>query len=66
MDLTVKFGTQGLFEKLGVIEVAGETIPLILTGNLKDKYGGTPIEGQDCAWTLKQGKKIQLLAQGFN
>jgi len=58
MDLTLKFDTQGLFEKLGLIEVAGDTIPLTLTGNLEGEYGGIPIEGHNCIWILKQGKKI--------
>jgi len=29
-------------------EVAGQTIPLTITGNLKDEYGNTQIKGQDC------------------
>ena len=55
MDLTLKFDTQELVSCLALEEVAGETIPLTLTGNLKEE-DGMPIEGQDCVRVLKQGK----------
>jgi len=56
LDLTLKFETQELIEQLDLNEVAGETISLTISGNLKEKDGGMPIEGQDCVWVLKQGK----------
>ena len=48
MDLTLKFDTQELVSCLALEELAGETIPLTLTGNLKEEAGGTPITGEDC------------------
>jgi|GEM_PF-1624813 len=59
LDLTLKFKTQDLVETLwlDLEEIAGETIPLILTGNLKEEEGGTPIEGSDCIRILTTGKK---------
>ena len=48
IDLTLKFDTQELVSSLQLDNVAGETIPLALTGNLKAENGGTPIEGKDC------------------
>ena len=50
MDLTLKFDTQELVSCLVLEEVAGETIPLTLTGNLKEEVGGIPITGEDCVW----------------
>jgi hypothetical protein len=50
MDLTLKFDTQELVTTLKLDEVTGETILLILTGNLKEEYGETPIKGEDCIW----------------
>jgi hypothetical protein len=57
LDLTLKFDTQELVETLGLSDEAGNTIRLTLTGNLKEEEGGTPIEGEDCIWVLKTGKK---------
>jgi hypothetical protein len=48
MDLTLKFNSQELVADLELDGVIGETIPLILTGNLKDEFGGIAIEGSDC------------------
>lgn len=48
LDLTLKFKTQELVETLYLDEFAEQTIPLILTGNLKEGEGGTPIRGVDC------------------
>ena len=48
MDLTLKFDVQELIQVLELDTLAGETIPLILTGNLKEEDGGTPFKGQDC------------------
>jgi hypothetical protein len=55
MDLTLKFDTQELVSCLALEEVAGETIPLTLTGNLKEEDGGTPITGEDCLRILNPG-----------
>jgi beta propeller repeat protein len=55
MDLTLKFDTQELVSCLALEEVAGETIPLTLSGNLKEENGGTPITGEDCVRVLNPG-----------
>jgi len=47
LDLTLKFNTQELVEALFLEEVEGQTIPLILTGNLKEEEGETPIRDSD-------------------
>jgi hypothetical protein len=54
LDLTLKFSTAELVEKLQLDAVAGETIPLTLTGNLSEESGGTPIRGEDCVWVLRE------------
>jgi hypothetical protein len=54
LDLTLKFDTPELVEKLKLDEVAGETIPLTLTGNLKEEFSGTAIRGEDCISVLKE------------
>ena len=52
MDLSLEFKTQEVFDTLELETVGGETIPLIINGNLKEEDGGTPIIGQDCVWVL--------------
>ncbi|UCE28643.1 MAG: hypothetical protein JSV85_05030 [Candidatus Bathyarchaeota archaeon] len=53
LDLSLKFDRQELKEILGLDAFEGDTIPLILTGNLMEEFGGTPIQGQDCMWILE-------------
>jgi len=60
MDLTLKFPVTALVETLGLDEVAGETIPLTLTGNLKEEEGGTAITGQDCVQILEKGYRRRM------
>jgi hypothetical protein len=51
MDLTLKFYTPMLVEKLKLRDVTGQTITLTLTGHLKGNEPGSlgaPILGQDC------------------
>lgn len=57
LDLTFKFSTQDLVEKLNLCPLDGLTILLTITGNLKEENGGTPIEGEDCIWVLNPGNK---------
>ncbi len=52
-DLLLKFRTRALIETLDLREVAGQTIPLVLTGNLKEEYSGTAVEGRDSAHILR-------------
>jgi hypothetical protein len=56
MDLTLKFKTQEIKDTLDLNDEAGNTIPLLVTGNLMEEADGTPIEGSDCIWVLA-GKK---------
>jgi hypothetical protein len=56
MDLSLKFDTQDVVDTLKMNEVLGTTLPLTLTGNLKEEFGGTPIKGEDCVWVLQKGK----------
>ncbi|HWJ30663.1 MAG TPA: hypothetical protein VNS32_29285 [Flavisolibacter sp.] len=48
-DLSLKFDTKDIVEKLGTIK-DGDNITLTITGKLKD---GTPIEGKDCISVIK-------------
>jgi len=49
LDLTVKFKVQEVIQSLGLDAFNdGDVVILILTGNLKAEFGGTPIQGQDC------------------
>ena len=56
-DMTLKFDTRELAETLQLDEVAGETIPLALTGKLKTEWGNNPIKGKDCIWIVDNSKK---------
>jgi hypothetical protein len=53
MDLTLKFDTQAVVNALKLNEISGQTIPLIVTGKLKEENGGTPIKGEDCTRITK-------------
>ena len=52
-DLLMKVYKYDLVYNLKLQEVAGETIPLTVTGKLKDEFGSTSIKGQDCVRVLK-------------
>ena len=47
-DMTLKFKTQDLVNAFGLADFSGETIPLTITGNLKEEHGGTAFTGSDC------------------
>jgi hypothetical protein len=53
MDLVLYFDTQKVVIGLNLAAHAGETIPLIIKGNLSEAAGGTSIQGQDYVWILK-------------
>jgi hypothetical protein len=53
MDLTLKFDKGEVITTLELDTVAEGTIPLIITGNLVEEEGGTPITGQDCVWIVE-------------
>ncbi len=60
MDLSLKFDRQELVGAIGkeeLIEHEREMVPLILIGNLKDEFGGRPIEGIDCVFILSSQRK---------
>ena len=49
LDLSLKFKAEEVIETLGLDAFSdGDVVILILTGNLKEEHGGTPIQGQDC------------------
>lgn len=52
LDLTLKFNTQELVETLSLEGEVGNTITLILKGNLKEEFGGRLISGVDCVLIL--------------
>lgn len=56
LDLTLKFDTQEVVDAIGDVE-DGDVAVLTLTGNLKDEFGGTPIQGEDVVVILRKGKK---------
>lgn len=56
LDLTLKFESQMVKTTLGLAAEAGNTIPLLITGNLKEEAGGTAIEGSDYVRVLATGK----------
>jgi len=55
LDLTLKFKTQEVIKTLGLDNFKNrDEIALILNGNLKEEFDGTPIQGQDCIVILKK------------
>ena len=53
VDLTLKFATQEIVPVLGDVN-DGDNVVLNLTGNLKEEFGGTPIEGEDVVRIIKK------------
>jgi hypothetical protein len=56
MDMSGYFKISELAEVLKLDEVAGQRIPLTLTGMLKEEAGGTPLSGKDCVDVMEQCK----------
>jgi len=54
LDIVFHFDTQTVVTKLGLAGHVGETIPLIIKGNLYPAADGLPIQGQDYVWILKK------------
>jgi hypothetical protein len=54
LDLNLKYDVQEIAAALGSIN-DGEVLILTATGNLKEEFGGAPINGQDCVVILKKG-----------
>jgi len=53
LDIVFQFDIQTVVTKLGLAGHAGETIPLIIKGNLHPAAGGLPIQGQDYVRIIK-------------
>ena len=62
LDLTLKFKSQDVINALNLSAEIGNTIPLIITGNLKEEFDGSLIRGQDCVWILAN-KPMTLLTR---
>jgi len=59
MDMTLKFRTQAVANTLKLSTVAGQTVPLLIRGNLmgtQPGQPGLPFEGKDCVRVLKVPK----------
>jgi len=54
LDLTLKFKTQEIVAALGDVD-DGEVLTLMLTGNLKAEFSGTPIMGSDEVVVIEKG-----------
>ena len=54
LDLTLKFKIQEVKNWLDLEDEMANTIPLIITGNLKEEFDSLPIEGQDCVWIINE------------
>jgi hypothetical protein len=54
MCATLKFDKKALVATLSLnnISIDQKTIPVTLTGSLRESADGTPIIGQDCIWIL--------------
>lgn len=57
LDIVFFFKNRELFEMLDLSDHAGETVQLLLTGNLCSEEGGTAIHGSDTVWILKVPKR---------
>ena len=53
MDLSLKFEAQEIVAALGDVN-DGDVLALHLTGNLKEEFSGTPIEGEDVVRIIKK------------
>lgn len=54
LDLTLKFNAQDVINTLSLDDFTDrDVVALILEGNLKEEFDGTPIQGQDCIIILK-------------
>jgi hypothetical protein len=47
-DLVLKFQRREIAQTLKLWQVLGQTVPLTVTGSLKEESGGTQIRGEDC------------------
>lgn len=52
LDLVLLFDTQEAAEVLTWRGNVGETLPVIIKGNLFEEYDGSPIQGEDFVWIL--------------
>jgi hypothetical protein len=52
LDLVLLYDTQEAANAMTWPGKVGETLPLIIKGNLKAEHGGAPIQGEDFVWIL--------------
>jgi uncharacterized repeat protein (TIGR01451 family) len=52
LDLVLHFKTQEVVNTLGLSAYVNQTVPLVVSGNLYQELGGTPIQGQDYVWII--------------
>jgi len=52
LDLVLFYDTQEAANAMTWPGKVGETLPLIIKGNLKVEYDGAPIQGEDFVWIL--------------
>jgi len=53
LDLSLKFNIQEVVAALGEV-YDGEVVVLLLTGKLKEEFGGTGFVGEDVAWIIQK------------
>ncbi len=65
IDLKLMFSNKEVVDTLDLRNYVGETIPIYITGNLKEEYGSTPIEGHDYVRILDTLSRIQNTIKHF-
>jgi len=60
LDLVLHFDTQAVVTALGLGSHVGETIPLIIRGNLYEEFNGTAIQGQDYVRIQEPSRKKSI------
>ena len=56
LDLVLHFDTQEVVVTLSLADFKGSSVALIVTGNLIEEEGGTPVQGQDYVWVQDDKK----------
>jgi hypothetical protein len=59
LDLTLKFSTQELVTTLGLNSLDMRMVPFVVTGNLSEDNGSTPLTGEDCIRLIKRKVKVR-------
>jgi hypothetical protein len=62
LDLSMKFKTQDLVQVLELYELpSGDLVELLVSGTLKEEFGGTPFSGSDCVRLVPPGTPPNML-----